>query len=103
MVVFRETRLRGVPAASLLAVCGSDREGLLGAFAAALRRGGRHVVHVIVTPGSPLREALAAMGPMLRVPVSRNPYHLITRALQPDTPQVLFDLDRWDCTGGDIL
>jgi hypothetical protein len=43
------------------------------------------------------------MGPALRVPVSRNPYHLITRALQPDTPEVLFDLDRWDCAGGDIL
>jgi hypothetical protein len=103
MVVYRETRLRGVPAASLLAACGRDREGLLGAFAATLRRGGRHVVHVVVTPGSPLRENLAAMGPALRVPVSRNPYHLITRGLQPETPGILFDLDRWDCTGGDIL
>lgn len=103
MVVYRETRLRGVPAASLLAACGSDLEGLLGAFAAALRRGGRHVVHVVVSPGSPLRRAVAAMGPPIRVPVSRSPYHLITRALQPDTPPILFDLDRWDCTGGDIL
>jgi hypothetical protein len=103
IVVYRRTRLRGVPAASLLAACGSDREGLLGAFAASLRRDGRHVVHVVVSPGSPLRRAVAAMGPPLRVPVSQNPYHLITRALQPDTPRILFDLDRWDCAGGDIL
>lgn len=103
IVVYRETRLRGVPAASLLAAFGIDREGLLGAFAAALRRDGRHVVHVVVSPGSPLRRAVAAMGPPLRVPVSQNPYHLITRALQPDTPRILFDLDRWDCAGGDIL
>lgn len=103
VVVYRETRLRGVPGVSLLAAVGGDREGLLGSFAGALRRDGRHLVHVVVSPGSPLRRALAAMGPALRVPVSRNPYHLITRALQPDTPAVLFDLDRWDCTGGDIL
>jgi GNAT superfamily N-acetyltransferase len=103
VVVYREARLRGVPGASLLAACGRDREGLLGAFAAALRREGRHVVHAVVSPASPFRHALTAMGPALRVPVSRNPYHLITRALQPDTPGILFDLDRWDCTGGDIL
>jgi hypothetical protein len=37
------------------------------------------------------------------VPRSRNPYHLIARALRDDTPPVLFELNRWDCVGGDIL
>lgn len=103
LVVYRETRLRGMPGVSLLAAYGHDREALLGGFAAALRRRGRHVVHVVVAPGSPLRGDLAAIGPAIRVPLSRHPYHLITRALQPDTPRILFDLGRWDCTGGDIL
>ena len=92
-----------MPAASLLAAFGIDPEGLLGAFAAALRRRGRHVVHVVVSPARRSGTAVSAVGPPLRVPVSRNPYHLITRALQPDTPRILFDLDRWDCAGGDIL
>ena len=35
--------------------------------------------------------------------VTRNPYHLIARALVADAPASLFDLDRWDCAGGDIL
>jgi Acetyltransferase (GNAT) domain len=103
LVVYRETRLRGLPAVSLLAAYGSERTELLGGFAAALRSRGRHVLHVVLSPGSPVRQELAAIGPAVRVPVSHNPYHLITRALQPDTPPVLFDLARWDCMGGDIL
>jgi hypothetical protein len=103
LVVYRETRLRGLPAVSLLAVHGSDRASLLGGLAAALRSQGRHLVHVLVSPASPVRGDLAAIGPAIPAPASRNPYHLIARALQPDTPPILFDLDRWDCTGGDIL
>ncbi len=72
-------------------------------WAAALRTIGLHVVHLVTSPGSPLRDASAAIGPRVVVPFSRNPYHLITRALQPDTPPILFDLGRWDCAGGDIL
>ncbi|MEO5965305.1 MAG: GNAT family N-acetyltransferase [Candidatus Limnocylindrales bacterium] len=103
LVVYRETRLRGLPAVSLLAVHGRDPVGLLGSFAATLRARRRLLVHVLLAPQSPLRGALAAMGPQLPVPLSRNPYHLIARALSPDTSPVLFDLARWDCAGGDIL
>lgn len=102
LIVFRETQLRGLPAVSLLAVHGADAATLLGSFAASLRRR-RPLVHVLLSPASPLREALASMGPALPLPFSRSPYHLITRALSPDTPPALFDLDRWACTGGDIL
>ena len=103
LIVFRETRLRGLPAISLLAVHGADPATLLGSFAASLRRRRLALVHVLLSPASPLRGALASMGPTLALPFSRSPYHLITRALSPDTPQALFDLDRWACTGGDIL
>jgi GNAT superfamily N-acetyltransferase len=103
LVVFRETRLRGVPALSLLGVHGRDPRGLLGAFAATMRSVRRPVVHVLLTPCSPLRGALREIGPEIPLPFSRNPYHLIARALQPDAPRVLFDLQCWDCTGGDIL
>jgi hypothetical protein len=103
LIVFRETQLRGLPAVSLLAVHGADPATLLGSFAASLRSRRRPLVHVLLSPASPMRPALGSMGPALALPFSRNPYHLITRALSSDTPPVLFDLARWACTGGDIL
>ena len=103
LVVYRRTTLRGIPAASLLAAYGDDLPDLLARWAAALRGSGLHLVHLVTSPASPLRGAAAAIGPRIGVPFSRNPYHLITRALQPDTAPILFDLDRWDCSGGDIL
>jgi len=103
LVVYRRVTLRGVPAASLLAAHGEDLPDLLGRWTAALRATGLHLVHLVTSPASPLRDAAAGVGPRVAVPFSRNPYHLITRALQPDTPRILFDLGRWDCAGGDIL
>jgi hypothetical protein len=103
LVVYRRVTLRGLPAASLLAAYGNDLPDLLARWAAALRTSGLHLVHLVTSPASPLRDASAAIGPRIVVPFSRNPYHLIARSLQPDTPPILFDLDRWDCAGGDIL
>jgi hypothetical protein len=103
LVVYRATRLRGLPGASLLAAYGADRLDLLAAFGAALRSDGIHLVHVVASPAAPLRDDLTAIGPRITIPTSRHPYHLIARALQPDTPAILFDLGRWDCAGGDIL
>ena len=103
LVVFRATRLRGIPGVSLLAAYGEDLEGLLGSFAATMRAAGRHVVHVVVSPSSTLRAALTAVGTVVRVPFERSPYHLIARSLVTDAPPAVFDAGRWDCTGGDIL
>ncbi len=103
IVVYRRTRLRGVPGAALLAVHGEDVPELLGRWGGEMRRHGCPAVHVVTSPASPLRARLGALGTAVAVPVSRNPYHLIARALRDDTPALLFDLRRWDCVGGDIL
>ena len=103
MVVYRRTTLRGIPAVALLGAYGDDLPDLLVRWAAALRISGPRLVHLVTSPASPLRRASAAIGQRFVVPFSRDPYHLITRALQPDTPRILFDLSRWDCAGGDIL
>ena len=103
MVVYRHATLRGIPAAALLGAYGDDLPDLLARWAAALRASGPRLVHLVTSPASPLRGASAAIGHRVVVPFSRDPYHLITRALQPDTPRILFDLGRWDCAGGDIL
>jgi hypothetical protein len=103
LVVYRPVRLRGVRGVALLAAYGEDLPGLLARWAGAVRRTGVPVVHVVASPASPLRDALRAAGSRVTVPFSRSPYHLIARALRDDTPRVLFELDRWDCIGGDIL
>jgi hypothetical protein len=103
LVVYRRVRLRGIPGVALLAAYGPDLPALLGRWAGAVRRTGVYIVHVATSPASPFREALRAAGTRLTVPFSRNPYHLIARALRPDVPPIVFELDRWDCVGGDIL
>ena len=103
LVVYRRVRLRGLAGVSLLAAYGDDLPLLLARWAAAIRRTSVPFVHVVTSPASPLRAVLRGIGATVVVPVSRDPYHLIARALQEDTPSVLFDLDRWDCVGGDIL
>jgi GNAT superfamily N-acetyltransferase len=103
LVVYRPVRLRGVRGVALLAAYGDDLPGLLARWAGAVRRTGVGLVHVVTSPASPLRDALRGAGTRLTVPRSRSPYHLIARALREDTPRVLFELDRWDAIGGDIL
>jgi GNAT superfamily N-acetyltransferase len=103
LVVFRSVRLRGLRGVALLAAYGDDLPVLLARWAGAVRRTGIHLVHVATSPASPFRDALRATGSHLTVPYSRNPYHLIARALRPEAPAVVFELDRWDCVGGDIL
>ena len=103
LVIYRHVRLRGVPGVALLAAYGHDLPTLLARWAGAVRRTGGPIVHVVTSPGSPLRHALDDIGVRTTIRWSRSPYHLIARALREDTPSVLFELDRWDCVGGDIL
>lgn len=62
LVVYRRVSLRGIPAASLLAAYGDDLPALLGGWAASLRSGGLHLVHLLVSPASALRDAVGAIG-----------------------------------------
>jgi hypothetical protein len=103
LIVFRRGRLRGIPGVALLAAYGDDLPQLLLRWAAAVRRRRVPIVHVLTSPASPMRDLVRVIGTRVTVPFSREPYHLIARALRDDTPRVLFDLDRWDCIGGDIL
>jgi GNAT superfamily N-acetyltransferase len=103
LTVHRETRLRGVPAIALLAACGADLDQLLSRWAGAIRARGPSAVHVVTSPAAILRKAIRAIGPSVAVPISRDRYHLIARPLRDDAPAQLFELNRWDCSGGDIL
>ena len=103
LVVYRPILLRGIRGVALLAAYGEDVPALLARWASAIRGTGVPFVHVVTSPASPLHDALRSIGSRLSLPFSRSPYHLIARALRDDTPPVLFELDRWDCIGGDIL
>jgi hypothetical protein len=103
LVIYRPVRLRGIQAAALLGAYGDDVPELLARWAGAVRHAGLPIVHVVTSPSSPIRAVASSIGTRLTVPLSRNPYHLIARALRDDAPPVLFELGRWDCIGGDIL
>ena len=101
LVVYRKVRLRGVPGIALsrrtVRTCPRcSRAGPVRSANGVADRPRRDVARI--TP------ARARCGrPSDDPPWSRSPYHLIARALRDDTPSALFELDRWDCAGGDIL
>lgn len=103
IVVYRVIQIGPVMGAALLAAYGDDLGTLLQNWAATIRQTGVHFVHVLTSPGSPLRNLFGDLGTHVSLPYSRSPYYLIARRLISDAPSVLFDLARWDCTGGDIL
>ena len=105
LTVHRPVRLRGIPGLGLLAAYAADGvlDALLRAWAAAVTVRGPAVVHAVTSPSSRLRAAVRRLGPSTTVPFSHEPYHLIARSLGGDVPPALFELGRWDATGGDIL
>ena len=60
-------------------------------------------VHVLTSPQAALRAALPEMGRMIHLPYSRTLYFLTAKSLDRSRTQGLFDFNRWDCVGGDIL
>jgi hypothetical protein len=103
LTVHRDIRLRGLPAVALLGAYGAELDELLVRWASAVRARGRAIVHTVTSPQATLRSAVRRLGPSVVVPISRQRYHLIARGLRDDAPAALFELDRWDCSGGDIL
>ena len=102
-MIYRPVRLRGVPGVALLAAYGDDIPPLLSHWAGAIRQVGVHVVHVVTSPASPLRDVVRQIGVRWTAPRSRHPYHLIARALRDECPPAVLELRRWDSVGGDIL
>lgn len=103
IVVFRLTRLLGLPGASLLAAAGDDLPQLLRHWSVTLAHKGVRVVHLLSTPHAQLRSALGQIAVCLPQPISRNPYYLTAKPLSDHTAEALFTLDHWDCVGGDVL
>ncbi len=114
VVVYRRVRFAGLAAASVLGAYAVGEPGtaaqgaallaqLLARWAAALLREGVRAVHLFSTPGAALPTALHKSALLLQNPYPRNPYFLTARALDAQTPQAIFSLGAWDCTGADIL
>jgi hypothetical protein len=102
-VAYRVVRSRGVRVASLLGAHSDDVPQIVARWAGAVWDQGVRAIHALSTPGSPALAALRANVRTVRLPVSRSPYYLTVKPLGADTPRVLFEFDRWDCLGGDIL
>lgn len=103
IVVYRPLQVKGMKGVGLLAAYGENLPELLARWAGTMRRAGFLFAHVLVSPRSPFLEHFQHMGRAFALPYSHEPYYLIARKLQADTPDVLFNLAAWNCLGGDIL
>lgn len=104
IVIYREIRVAGVPGVALLDTWGEDQHELLRRWGSTIRKESNAVfVQVLVTPNSLIKNALTAIMPLIRQPYSRNPYFCTVKPLLDEHPQSLFEFNRWQFTGGDIL
>jgi hypothetical protein len=103
VVIYRPIQYGRIRGAALLAAYGNDLAELLRRWSAALQNEKMGFVHVLTSPQAALRTALPEMGRMIHLPYSRTPYYLTAKALNQQHAQALFDFNRWDCMGGDIL
>ncbi|MCA9924641.1 MAG: GNAT family N-acetyltransferase, partial [Anaerolineales bacterium] len=103
IVVFRPFRRGPIAGVSLLTVYGDDPVELLTRFCATLYRSGVRFIHALSTPQSPLRTQLQKTAVCLPLPTTRTPYFLTLKPLTDTLPAALFDINNWDCSGGDIL
>lgn len=103
IVVYRPTRLFGLPAVGLLAVYGHDHASLLRRWMAAVKAAGYRWAHLVSAPKTPLLRILRQTAVCLPQPISRTPYYLTLKPLINALPPAIFDFENWACLGGDIL
>jgi hypothetical protein len=103
IVIYRPIHYGRIRGAGLLAAYSDDLPELLRRWSAALQLERIGFVHVLTSPQAALRTALPEMGRMIHLPYSRTPYYLTAKSLDTSRAQPLFDFNRWNCVGGDIL
>ena len=103
IVVYRPTRLFGLPAVGLLAIYGNDHLSLLQRWMAAVKADGYRWAYLVSTPQTSLLHTLRQTAVCLPQPISRTPYYLTLKPLTNSLPPAIFDFENWACLGGDIL
>jgi len=103
LVVYRYVSVGRLPAVALLAAYSDDLDTLLQRWVTAVSQKGIRLIHLVATPNSQVLAALRRTAVCLPSPINRTPYYLTAKLLTPNTPQNIFELEQWDCTGGDIL
>lgn len=102
VIVYRQVTIAGLPAVALLAAYGFDLPELLARWSATLKVS--HLVHLLTTPASHLRRALAQVAVTLASPYTRTPYFLTVKPLRASAGvSTLLNFSSWDAVGGDVL
>ncbi|MGB0388276.1 MAG: GNAT family N-acetyltransferase [Ardenticatenaceae bacterium] len=102
IVVYRAFKWKWIKGVALLAAYSDDLEQLIARWGRTIWDNGVRFVRLLTTPTSQLLTALRKIGFAISLPYSRTPYYLTVKSLTENTPAILFDFSRWDCTGGDI-
>ncbi|MGF1504249.1 MAG: GNAT family N-acetyltransferase [Anaerolineae bacterium] len=100
IIVDRPFTWNGITGPVLRAAYGPDLRVLLRSWLASLD--GERLIRTMAAPHSTLIAALRELVPLVRLPVSREPYHLPAKPLGAP-PDSLLDFSAWHCMTGDIL
>lgn len=100
MVVYRPSRIMGLPALSVLDIWAEDTPELLRRFMASASQQGYRLLHALVSPQSRLSQSLDWA---FRAPYTRNPYYLTLKPLAEGLSSAFDVFQHWDLIGGDVL
>jgi GNAT superfamily N-acetyltransferase len=103
LVVYRPASFCGLNGVTLLAAYSDDLPELLARWSATMRVHRMRFAHLLTTPVSSVRAAVAASAFTLRQSYTRSPCYLTVKPLHNSLPVDCLSLSSWDCMGGDIL
>lgn len=103
VVIYRPVKMGPFPAVSLLAVYGADSSQLLQRWISALQQQGIYLVHLLTTPAAQVAHHLQKLAFGWSAPYTRHPYFLTLKSLGGELPAEMWQFNRWDCLGGEVL
>ena len=102
IVVYRPTKIYGIPAVTLLGAYSDNLPTLLRSWLTAMHQQQIRLVHCLTSPAAPLRATLQQLTHTVTPPFARTPYYLTAKPLQDHLSADFLDFGRWNCLGGDI-
>lgn len=103
IVVYKTVNLRGIPAVALLDVYGQRPAELLMRWSSTLHHNHIHLIHMLVSPQSHIKQIIKQHFLTIHAPFTCNPYYLTVKPLVSYFDTNLLSFNQWDLIGGDIL
>lgn len=103
IVVYKIVRLMGIKSAALLDVFSPQPEELIMRWSTTLHHNHIHLIHLLASPQSHIKQILRTRFLTFDTSFTRNPYYLTVKPLATYFDAELLNFDQWDLVGGDVL